>query len=514
MRKLIIYNIVVLSLCITTSCDNGFDELNTSKVNATELNPILQLNFAVINSSFYTGDGGGTPIIYDMAIVQQLVTPNSGVVSGGNYNQDNRDASSRLWQNYYRNVIRNTRDVIRLTQGSPERSNLYNMSRIFQAYGFMVLTDTYGDIPYFQAGQAYPNRANLFPEYDPQENIYTDIIKELTEASAAITTTGNPEPIDLLFGGDMAKWKRFGYSLLLRAGMRLSKVAPDRAALAVQAAFQGGVMTSNADNALIKHDANYPNTLGNTLNGSESSSFYLAAPFVNQLKSTNDPRLESIAIRYKGASSGAEQTVDRSTKAAADQVGMPMGYDGSTIKNAVTALGLKSFYDFSQVDRRRMAKRDAPMFLVTYAQTQLLLAEARYRGWITTGTAEDYYQKGVRAHMEQLATYDVGAAVPEASIQPYLDNNPLVEATALEQINTQYWIASFMNAPETFANFRRSGFPQLAPNPYPGKTITGSFIRRITYPNSEISVNNENVKRATDKMGPDNLDTHVWWDSL
>lgn len=505
---------LVLSLCITTSCDNGFDELNTSKVNATELNPILQLNFAVMNSSFYTGDGGGTPIIYDLAIVQQLVTPNSGVVSGGNYNQDNRDASSRLWQNFYRNVIRNTRDVIRLTKDVPARSNLYNMGRIYQAYAFMVLTDTYGDIPYFKAGLAYPDRKELFPEYNKQEEIYTDIIQELTQASAAITTTGNPEPVDLLFGGDMAKWKRFGYSLLLRAGMRLSKVAPDRAAEVVQVAFQGGVMASNADNAYIRHDPNYPNTLGNTLNGSEAASFYLAAPFVDELKSTNDPRLESIAVRYKGAASGTEQTVDRSTRAAADQIGMPMGNDGRSIGGVVQNLGLKSFYDFSQVDRRRLAKRDAPLFLVTYAQTQLLLAEARHRGWITTGATEDYYEAGIRAHMQQMATYDAAAAVPETSIQPYLDNNPLVEATALEQINTQYWIASFLNAPETFANFRRSGFPQLTPNPYPGKAITGDFIRRITYPNSELSVNSENVKTATVNMGgPDNLDTRVWWDN-
>ena len=69
-----------------------------------------------------------------------------------------------------------------------------------------------------------------------------------------------------------------------------------------------------------------------------------------------------------------------------------------------------------------------------------------------------------------------------------------------------------MNGPEAFANFRRSGFPTLTPNPFSGKSIMGSFIRRLSYPNSEISVNSENVKAAIARMGKDDLDTKVWWD--
>ena len=82
----------------------------------------------------------------------------------------------------------------------------------------------------------------------------------------------------------------------------------------------------------------------------------------------------------------------------------------------------------------------------------------------------------------------------------------------MNQINTQYWIASFLNGPEAFANFRRSGFPNLAPNPFPGKGIKGNFIRRLTYPNSEISVNNKLVLEAIARMGAYDLDTKVSWD--
>ncbi|MEP7108858.1 MAG: SusD/RagB family nutrient-binding outer membrane lipoprotein, partial [Ferruginibacter sp.] len=194
------------------------------------------------------------------------------------------------------------------------------------------------------------------------------------------------------------------------------------------------------------------------------------------------------------------------------QVGMPMGKDNTGAIAAAASLGLASFYDFSQVDRRRMVKTFSPVFFVTAAQTQLLLAEAVQRGWITNGTAQSYYNAAVKAHMEQMVTFDPASAVSAAAIQPYLDANPFSAATALEQINTQYWIASFLNGPEAFANFRRSGFPILTPNPFPGKSITGAFIRRLTYPNSEISVNSQNVSAAIAKQGADNLDTRVWWD--
>ena len=114
--------------------------------------------------------------------------------------------------------------------------------------------------------------------------------------------------------------------------------------------------------------------------------------------------------------------------------------------------------------------------------------------------------------MEQMAEYDEASAVAEQDIVDYLAANPLGAGTELEQINTQYWVASLMNGPEAFANFRRTGYPDLAPNPFPGKDISGDFIRRLTYPNSEISVNTDNVNAAIARMGADDLDTRVWWD--
>jgi Starch-binding associating with outer membrane len=512
MNKSIYKKALVAIMFLCGACDNGFDELNTSKTGLTKLDPAFLLNGAFINTSYYTGTGGGGPLVYELAAVQQLVTPNSGVVAGANYNQDNRDASATLWQRYYRDVIRYTREIIDATASDPARSNLYNMTRILQAHAFMVLTDEYGDIPYFNGGKGHTDQIS-FPVYDSQADIYPDLIKELTEASAALDATKKIETGDVAYGGDVAKWKKFGYSLLLRAGMRLSKVDPTTAATVVNTAFQGGVIMANTDNAYVRHDNNFQNSLAGSLTGPERSNFYLAAPFVDQLKNTNDPRLSAIAVRYVGAKSGNDQVPAIASKAAADQIGMPMGHNNSTIVPVATSLGLASFYDFTQADRTRITKINAPFYLVTAAQSQLLLAEARFRNWITTGpTAEEHFSNGIKAHMEQMAQFDPNSAIAADAITTYLTNNPLAAGTELEQINVQYWIASFLNSTEAFSNWRRSGFPQLTPNPFPGKAITGDFIRRITYPNSEISVNSVNVNEAISRMGGDNLEVRVWWD--
>lgn len=490
-----------------TSCDEGFDELNTSKTGARSIDPVYQLNNAIISTSS-GGAAGGSTLIYDIGIVQQIISPNSGVLTGANYNQDNRQATQTLWQGYYRNVIRNTTDIINQTKDVPERSNLMNMARIIQAYGFMILTDSYGDIPYTEAGVGFIDQ-NFFPVYDAQENIYPSIIQELGSAASALSESGTIETADVLYGGDLALWKKFANSLILRAGMRLSKVDPTQAEQVVGGVDLANLILTNEDNAAVWHDNNYQNGIGVTLNGTEGANFYLTEPFVNHLKNNNDPRLSAIAVRYVGATSGPEQTVDRASFDPADQIGMPMGHDNSTIPAVATNLGLASFYDFTQADRRRVTKQTAPAFLVTAAQTNLLLAEARQRGWITTGTADEYFENGVRAHMEQLGIVDEGSAIDQADVDAYINAHPY-DGT-LEQINDEYWIASFLAGPEAFANFRRSGYPDLAPNPYPGREIDG-FIRRLTYPTSEISVNPDNVGAAIARMGPDNLDTRVWWD--
>ncbi|MGV3556625.1 SusD/RagB family nutrient-binding outer membrane lipoprotein [Larkinella arboricola] len=504
MKKLHIY-LAVLTVFLS-SCDKGFDKMNINPIALTSVDPAYQFNTAILQGAF-----GYNNLQYETIIVKQMINPFSGVGAAGQYNQDNRSVTSGNWTRGYRQVIRELVDVVAQTKDVPARANLYNMARIWKAYQFMLLTDTYGDIPYFQAGKSYlEGIAN--PEYDAQEAVYADILNELESAAAALNASNPVITSDILYGGDITKWKRFGYSLLLRGGMRLSKVDPTKAAELVGKAVAGGVFQSNNDNALLRHTAAFPNPVGSQLNGGQADFFYLAEDFVTHLKTTNDPRLASIAVRYSGAKSPVDQKEVNANRNPEVQIGMPLGYDNTTVSAAVTRDKLASLYEYSKLDPTRMAGLNSPTLFVTYAQTQFLLAEAAVRKW-TTGDPATYFSNGIRAHMEQLAVYGASTAIPEAAIATYVKNNPLGAGKELEQINTQYWIASFLNGPEAWANFRRTGFPALTPNPFPGSDLkTETFIRRLTYTDAELNVNKVNVQKAISRQGPDLLDTRVWWD--
>ncbi|MET7258488.1 SusD/RagB family nutrient-binding outer membrane lipoprotein [Dyadobacter jiangsuensis] len=509
MRRLFIYAAALAVLIGANSCDSGFEEVNKNPVLATDIDPIYLFSNAEFSSAIATQN-------YQMQIVQQINTPYTGVVEGGNHNalsdpNSNANFNSLYLQNGPVNLLTT---VIAKTKDNPARSNLYNMSRIWKAYVFMVLVDTYGDVPYSQAGKAFLEGINL-PKYDDQKVIYQDLIKELQEGTKALDASKPIESGDLFFKGNIAQWKKLGNSLLLRAGMRYSKIDPATAKSVVAIALDpanGGVQSSNADNAYIAFNSTFNHPLAGYFQGTERGNVYMGKAFIDYLKTSGDPRLQVIAVKYEApsnplATAGAENTTP------ADQDGMPYGYNESTIANAPGFPGkIGSAFKYSQINRRTVGKIDAPEFFITWSQTLLLQAEAVQRGW-ATGNVKDLYEAGVKAHMSQLPTYDVLATIPAASQEAYLTANPFVPAKALEQINNQYWISSFLNGSEAWANFRRSGFPTLPINNYPGKDPSvKDFIKRLVYPVRERSVNEANYNEAVARMGPDELGTPVFWD--
>jgi hypothetical protein len=509
MKKSSIY-IAIISLGIGfTGCDKDFEEININPVLSETIDPSYIFSNAVVNSAFNT-------IRYDGAIVQQINTPFTGVLQGGNHNvwfETNNTGSP--FNTLYSQPIKFLAEVIEHTKDDPERSNLFNMARIWRSYIFQVLVDTYGDVPYSESGKAYIEGVYL-PMYDPQEAIYDDLLKEVSEAVVALDPGKTIESNEPLYQGDIAKWKKLGNSLLLRLGMRLSAVDAAKAEQYVSMATNpanGGLMESIADNALLDFNEIYLNPSTTVFNGSERANYYLGKPFVDYLKNTDDPRLQVIAVKYETPANPLETTGAAETNPE-NQNGMPFGYNEATISTAPNFPGtISAAWKYSQVNRRTLGRIDAPYFFISYAQTQLLLAEAAVRQWIQADPAI-LYNNGVRAHMNQMAQYSPSAAIPEASQDAYLAANPFNPAIALEQINNQYWVASFLNFPEAWANFRRSGFPELTPNPYPSADpeVKGDFIHRLLYPARERSVNEENYNAAVARMGEDNLATKIFWE--
>ena len=472
----------VAMLLLLPACENGLESVNVDRTRLRDVDPLFQLN-DVIASSAPPAD----ELRCEGTTVQQFVRVSTGFFACANFNVAALSTMGHQWGANYGRLLE-LNDMLAKTQDEPASQNLHNMARIMRAHVTMKITDTYGDAPYSEASQALDGV--VFPTYDDQEQIYTGpagILEELESASAALSAAA-PTPDDALYGGDVEQWRRFGNSLLLRAAMRLTKVAPGVAEQYALAAYQGGVMQSNADNALVRHNANYTSAIGGTGNGNEKGNAYLPETFVEYLRSMDDPRLAEIAVRWPEANGPASQTAEARVFGADEQIGMPMGYDQNTIADVLPEYGLGSHYQFSRADPFRMYDLVAPGILVTYSQTQLLLAEAAFRGWVP-GDPASYYENAVRADMERISTDYNDTEISASEIDAYVAAHPLDLGNALEQINNEYWVASYMAPHESWSNFRRSGYPAIAPNPLRGDLTTEDFFRRLLYPEDELNLN-------------------------
>ncbi|MEO6849140.1 MAG: SusD/RagB family nutrient-binding outer membrane lipoprotein, partial [Mucilaginibacter sp.] len=301
MKKIIRLIIPLTLLICFVSCKKGFEKKNQDPYAITKVDPGLLFTGAELGMNNGNWDG-------EQTIVQQYMNGyNSGATAGFNFNDDVDGYNSPHWD-IYRTAVKSLVQIISITQSDPAAKNLYNMARIWKAYAFMVLVDTYGDVPYSEAGLGYLKTIN-YPKYDKMSAIYADLYNELKTASAALSASNEYVSGDLFFGGStssspaliaaqVAQWKKIGYSLMLRLGMRYSKIDQAKAASITQEAFAGGVMQSNSDNVVVKgYSSANPNTFSNLQRNVSPYFYYLAAPFVNQLKGTKDPRL-----KYFGAS--------------------------------------------------------------------------------------------------------------------------------------------------------------------------------------------------------------------
>ncbi len=359
-------------------------------------------------------------------------------------------------------------------------ANQIALARILKAYFFLNITDRWGDAPY---SQALKGKENFSPSFDTQQAIYTDLFKELKEAQAQFDG-GKTVVGDIMLSGNTARWKKFANTLRAVMALRLSKIDPAKGKAEFVAALADGAFTSNADNVSYKYlkDANYESPLYNNYVTGNRKDFAVSDVMVNYLVKTNDPRIAAFA-----------------DKATATQTykGVPYGVFPAASKSQ----------DVSLVAAAKLAAQDAAVPVATYAQLLFSQAEAAKLGWIT-GSAQLLYQDAIKASMQQWGVYTTDAAFATYLLSPDI---LYTDAKALELIGTQKWVALFYMGYESWAEWRRTGYPVLTPAAKALNT-SGQIPRRMAYQTTEATLNKVNYDAVIARQGADNQDTRVWWD--
>ena len=492
--KKIIYVLTIALLL--GACDNGFEDLNVDPTKANQVGISSKLTAAQLLLSSERYDNWRGNLIYCSTMMQHIAT--TANYWNGNFYTWNRGYCGALMERAYPNVIKQLEDMLLQVEQESQPAEVEAIVRILRVVAFHRLTDLYGDIPYSEAGKAVIE-GNLNPKYDAQADIYSDMLAELEAAASALSAGGTSSfgSADIMFNGNLDKWRKYANSMMLRLGLRMIKVNPAAAQEWATKAINGGVMESNADIAFVPHTAG-PEGINQNGNGEvflADGNPRLSSTFVGFLQ--GDPRLPILGARRSDGSTNP-----------ADLIGLAPGLDAALLLDAT---GEDNTDAYAEPNRNIITGLDAPMFMQTYAEVEFMLAEAGVR-WNIGGDPATNYAEGVRAAMKMLEMYGEAAIIDDADIDAYLAANPYDAANAIEQINTQYWIATFLNDYETYANWRRVGFPVLTPVSYPGNVTNGQIPRRLSYLQNEESRNPVNLAEAISRQGPDELSTRVWWD--
>ncbi len=530
MKKTFRYIAFVLVM-LPFSCTDDFDKINTDPTQTSS--EIFDANYLLSQGQYEYSNTGYSQLLFQSMWSQTLASTFGYYSNGDKYVGSGSLISyqNRIFEEDYR-AASLIHEMQNLVADDEANSNLYHVAGIMKVLILQQITDCYGDVPYSEALRAKDGIA--LPVYDTQEAIYTSMLSDLETAINGLDASKAGPTADLFYGGDIAKWEKFGYSLMLKIAMRLTKAEPATAQTYAEMAAAGGTFTSIEDNARVYTDnsTGYSNNTSNALRvGDDYREVRWSETFISYLSSRNDPRLGVIAeVPADGLAANQNQDLAGSTDPSV-QIGLPNGYDlgggatdirsyalypgGTGTGDDLAPLGL-----YSRPTTGLYLSRNAPNFVLTYAQTELLLAEAKVRGWNVGATsAAEHFANGVVAAMESLAQFAAVGTISNATATAFAAANPLDESSteaALQMINEEYWVAtgSLFNFIETWNNWRRSGYPVLTPVDYANQFTDGSIPRRIPYQSSEPANNPENYADAVGRLsGGDTFTSRIWWDN-
>ncbi len=494
---------------ILWSCTSEFDEINENRTAVTQDRfdeDLLFTRSLVYGALRYT----------EYQRVQQLYTQHYmqyysvsvDYFPTGRYISRN-DWLTDYWNAAFADFGMQCQQIIDITEGDELKTSKNAIARIWKAFIIHRITDLFGDIPYEVAFSGI-----IEPEYTTQEEIYLDMLNELKEAASVLETPSieNFGVSDVVYGGDVNSWIRFANSLRLRLAMRLSEVEPEVAETHVSEVLAENILiSSNEEAALLSYGRDKGFALENIQPMSILKSFgeyKMSNTFVDFLKENNDPRLPIFS----------------EPNAEGEYLGLQNGLNPQELAE----LDLDSFSEDTDI----ISNQAAPTGLLTYPEILFLQAEAALRGW-GPGSAETLYEQGIRASIayweevyldivsrippEEAAALPV-IDIPQDSIDAYLlsPNIQYNPANGLEQIITQKWVANLNQGLESYAEYRRTGFPKLNPIPNTdGQSETGGaeLPSRLRYPAEEQALNRQNYESAVARQGPDLMTTKVWWDN-
>lgn len=495
--------VVILLAVIMAGCEQ-FDEINTNPDATTTVSASLLCTNVVLRTCQFSGDAKA--YITQNALPKYVGYANEGQME----EQYNRISNSNFGA---MTILPNIEQMVLAAQGGVLENSYKGVAKFARAYMFFRLTMEMGDIPYSESGLG---EKGLFrPKYDTQEEIFIGILNELKEADQyfanARTFTGDPTP----YAGNPEKWRRATNSLALKILMSLSK-KEGLASLDVKKRFAdiveaGYLLEPTTGYFGLNYSTQNKHPLSGT-NNLFTSRTVLSSLLVNNLKKINDRRLF-----YYGEPAGSLIAAGKLQSDTAAYVGVDVDIDYAAMNAGHSA------NKYSVLNKRYLTEHATePRILLSYGEQQLILAEARLRGWISTGNAQDYYQDGVKSALAVImatkSSYAHNRPIDQNYINNYFQGEAAFKTTLddqLKQVWMQRYLLNFMqDAQFSYFEYRRTTYPEFPINPATSlnENNVNGIPMRWMYPSSETNYNRENLIIALDRQydGYDEINKIMW----
>ena len=471
LKKIAYITLFALSL---TSCSNELDEINKNP-NATEtpLAPYLLTGTLKQGADLYWGSTNN----FDSSLLFVQHWAKIQYTEPDRYDVSNTSFTT-LWNTGYATLITDLNTIINFP-ADQANSNYKGVALTLRSWTFLLLTDAYGSIPYKEAGQ------KITPAYNTQKEVYTGLLEDLKQAQSLLGTSNGAVTGDLVYKGDILKWKKLVNSLRLRIALRISDREP---ALAKQTAIEAtndaaGVLSSNNDTFKFTYISS-PQQNPASAWFETRDDYRISKTMVDKLYELSDPRLPVYAQLPSDAS-----------------VGKYVGGANGLSNNDANSQG---FAKTSKPGTYFLTSQ-SPAVLASYSETLFNLSEAVARGYIS-GDAEQLYKNAITASFNQFGITDATV------ISNYLNQTTVkYDATNFaKSIGTQKWIAFYGQGLDAFAEWRRLDYPVLTAGP--ATVLDGKIPSRFFYPGTEQSLNGSNYIDAVGEQGKDLLTTKLWFD--